>query len=201
MIASVRGNVASVYGSVAVVDVSGVGYEVRCTLQCVADLTEGEEAQIIVYTDVREDNISLFGFQDQLEKQVFLLLTSVKGVGAKSALDIVSQVDKVDLLRAIGEGNVTALQALKGIGKKTAERMIVELKDKVAEHASSRVSSGGSKLEKISTAPIDEAVDALLALGFSRKEAARAVGEVESSGTTAGGADTATLVREALRFV
>ena len=180
MIARLAGRVDSLSGNHAVIDVQGVGYEVSCTRDCLRQLVVGEEAQITIYTAVKEDSISLYGFGDTLEKQVFCLLMSVKGLGARRALDVISQIDKVDLLRCIGEGNTAALQTLKRVGKRLAERIVVELKDKVAEYVLSR-KAHSPQVEKVVIEPTDDAVEALLALGFSRKEAEHAVGKVELS--------------------
>ena len=112
MISSLKGTVAEISGAQVTLEVHGVGYELRCSQACLAALSEGQAAALVVYTDVKEDSISLYGFADRLEKQVFLLLTKVKGVGARTASDILSRVDKVELLRIIGAGDLARLQAV-----------------------------------------------------------------------------------------
>src|SRR5262245_52116349 len=102
MIGQLSGTVTQLFGQVVLLDVGGVGYEVHCSFACVQRLSVGATATIVVHTDVKEDSIRLYGFDDYLEKQVFLLLTKVTGVGAKSASEIVSHMDKLELLRAIG---------------------------------------------------------------------------------------------------
>ena len=199
MIAWLQGTVVEISGGSVILNVHGVGYELVCSSFCVARLTVGAEATIVVHTDVKEDSIRLYGFDDTLEKQVFRLLTRVKGVGAKSASDIVSRIDKRELLRAIGAGDVVKLQQMRGIGKKTAERIIVELKDKVGEFVLQReeqVAARGGE------GAFEEALAALQALGFSAREAEQALGRVRAevmgiSGTTESGE----VIRHALRFV
>jgi holliday junction DNA helicase RuvA len=200
MIASLKGTVSEISGSFVTLEVQGVGYQVRCSYNSLARLSLGSEVSLVVYTDVREDSINLYGFEDRLEKQVFLLLTRVKGVGAKSASDIISRVDKLELLRAIGAGDLHKLQAVKGIGKKTAERIIVELKDKVAEFAQEE-GEMRVHIEREQDGPFEDAIQALVALGFGRKEAERAVQQVR--GATAGvqPPDSGQVVKEALRFI
>ena len=199
MISLLRGRVVELEGSTATLDVGGVGYQVFCTGSCRARLEEGIEAQVTIYTEVKEDAIRLYGFADRLEKQVFILLTLVKGVGAKTALDIISKVERLSLLRMIGAGDLTKLQAIKGIGKKTAERILVELKDKVGQFA---VDQQGSslKVETETYEPKRDAISALQALGFSRKDAERAVEQVDLSGFP-DNVEPGEVVREALRFV
>ncbi len=208
MIAALTGRVDEINGSFVTLDVHGVGYEVRCSQTCMAHLTLGEQARLVIQTEVKEDSIRLYGFFDALERQVFNLLMSVKGVGAKSAAEIVSAVDKVELLCIVGSGDLDRLYGIKGVGKKTAERIIVELKDKVAQYMVEQGSAGvgtGPSAE-----PFIDALDALQALGFSRRDAERAVEQAEQQlgvsrydGQQLGvqGIDTALIIRTALNFV
>ena len=153
MISYLRGTVFHQSGTSITLDVAGVGYELVCSTSCLEAIAGEDEVQIIVYTDVREDAIKLYGFVDQLEKQVFQLLLKVKGVGAKSASEILSQVDKHDLLRLIGSGDSSRLCTVKGIGKKTADRIVLELKDQVASFAT--MFDGGLRSAVEKTVPID----------------------------------------------
>lgn len=194
MIAKLTGTVSEISGTKAIIDVQGVGYQVLCTSACESRLVIGQKCELVIHTDVREDAINLYAFDDKLEKQVFLLLTTVKGVGARSACQLISQVPKVKLLKLIADQDISGLTNIKGVGRKTAERILVELKDRVAEFAlegqdSSRIASGGDILK--------DAIDALKALGFSSLEAERAVKQVKVSG----GADVGSVVKEALRFI
>ena len=199
MIGQIRGTVLSINMGTVLIDVSGVGYELYCSGACVASLEEGREATLVVYTEVREDLIRLHGFVDLLEKQVFLMLTKVNGVGARTASDVLSQIDRRELLRAIGAGDVLRLQSLRGVGKKTAERLVVELRDSVGK-LSGGVVPLASQVERDHGGPVNDAVQALVALGFSKKDAERAVSQVEMDGLKKP-LDSGALVAEALRFV
>ena len=198
MIASLTGIVSEIQGRTVILDVGGVGYEVRCSEGCLSTLVLGEKTKLVIYTEVREDAIVLYGFADKMEKQAFLLLLQVKGVGAKSASDIISRVDKLDLLRAIGAGNTALLQGVKGVGKKTAERIIVELKDKVSEFAMEQSPAGN--VASSNNAVYDEALQALLALGFPKKNADIAL-KAALEGTLPGSLDSGQIVKEALRYI
>jgi len=199
MISRLKGKVIDISGYVATLDVSGVGYELYCSSRCLAGMILDEEVEVVVLTDMKQDSIRLYGFEDQLEKRVFLFLTAVKGVGARSASEIVSQIEKKELLRAIGSGDISRLQAIKGVGKKTAERIVVELKDKVADYVTEG-SSVGLNLEKEVAEPFRDAVQALLALGFQRNEAEQAVRQVESMEGN-GSMEAGQIVKHALRYV
>ena len=198
MISSLHGTVEDMTLDVVTLSVNGVGYEVTCTRGLGATLSTGDKASLIVHTDVKEDSIRLYGFKDKLEKQVFLLLIKVSGVGSKSAVEILSNIDKLELLRAIGSADTAKLQRVKGIGKKTAERIVVELKDKVAEFADQSSAQRGAKPLDMPQA-VQDAMAAMMALGFSRRDAERAVTAVQSSHGSAG--TSGDIVREALKFV
>lgn len=198
MIAQLAGTVLELSpSSLATIDVNGVGYEVLCSSRLAQQLEVGSNCRIVIYTDVKEDSINLFGFASVLEKRVFLLLKSVSGVGPKSAKEILSQIEDRELLRLISASDVGRLQSVKGIGKKTSERIIVELRDKVAQ-LSIDAHTGGAAISDHNSAQRD-AVAALEALGFSRRDAERAV-EL-SIGTNGAATDTAEIVRLALRNV
>lgn len=198
MIGSLNGEVVEIYGTTVLLNVNGVGYEVECNVRTLENLAIGTTINLVIHTDVKEDSLRLYGFEDYLDKQVFLLLMRVNGVGTKSASEILSRIDKFSLLRVIGAGDSAQLQAVRGIGKKTAERIILELKDKVAEYALGTTASG-LKIEKEVVAPFEEALEALVALGFSRKDGERALGRVKQEGATA--VDSGEIVKEALRYI
>lgn len=199
MIGSLTGTVKDIDLFTVLIDVNGVGYEVECTEATLQKLEIGGEISLVIFTDVREDAIVLFGFADKSEKQVFLLLQKVKGVGARTASQIISRIDKVELLRIIGAGDLTRLQSVRGIGKKLAERIIVELKDLVADHAMGRQQRLGSMIE-VRAEPYQDAISALEALGFSKRDAERAVTEVRNQGGAVA-AESGSIVKEALRFI
>jgi Holliday junction DNA helicase RuvA len=205
MISRLKGTVADVDGEVAVIDVGGVGYEVHCSSALLSMLNIGNEVTVTVYTDVKEDSIRLFGFESPAERHVFLLLNRVSGMGPRSSLDVVSNVAIRDLLRAIGSGDVRSLMSIKGVGKKKAERIVVELKDLVATMAGER-SSNLRSMVSVERSPhgapgglAGDAVSALEVLGFPRRDAEAAVGKA-LEGAPAYDA-VGDLVREALRFV
>jgi Holliday junction DNA helicase RuvA len=205
MIGRLRGEVVEIEGDSILIDVNGVGYEVLCTAALLSRVNIGTNAQISIYTDVREDSIRLFGFESQSERQMFLLLNRVSGMGPRSSLDVVSNVAIRDLLRAIGSGDVHALMSIKGVGKKKAERIVVELRDLVGSMAGERSSAlrsmmtvqRGAQSEEVPVS--SDAVSALEVLGFARRDAELAVSKaVGAHGSFEAVGD---LVREALRFV
>ena len=198
MISRLRGQVVEIRGQSFIVDVNGVGYEVLGTSSCLTSVTEGATATLVIFMDVKEDSIRLFGFGSQLEKQVFLLLMKVKGVGTKTSMHIVSRIDSRELLKLIGSADLSRLSAIKGIGRKTAERIVVELKERVGDYivdamyGEPEISPSGSALS--------EARAALRALGFSQSDSERALAAAEKSLLNMN-SDSGTYVREALRHV
>jgi Holliday junction DNA helicase RuvA len=205
MISRLQGEVVEIDGDTIVVDVNGVGYEVACTTALTSRLSIGARATFSVYTDVREDAIRLFGFDSVAERHIFLLLNRVSGMGPRSSLDVVSNVAIRDLLRAIGSGDVRALMSIKGVGKKKAERIVVELRDLVANMAGERADSLRAMVsversaEAPGTALSSDAVSALEVLGFAKRDAESAVAQALQGGGQVG--DVGELIREALRFV
>ncbi|MCB0345821.1 MAG: Holliday junction branch migration protein RuvA [Bdellovibrionales bacterium] len=151
MIGALNGKVAAIGADSMILDVGGVGYEVAPSARVRTMITRsGQELSISIYTDVRENAIALYGFAEASERELFLLLKKVKGVGAKLALAIVSQLEPEVLLSAIGAGDISALKGVSGVGKKTAERLIVELREKVSEMAreiGASIPTGPAKLE------------------------------------------------------
>lgn len=140
MIATLSGKVLSKNIDRAVVDVGGVGYEVIVSSDTIARMVDkGEEAFFFIHTNVREDAITLYGFIDEQEKQLFLILKTVSGIGPKLALAMLSGLRVAEICQAIINGDVKRLTTLQGVGKKTAERLCVELKEKVS-HLSADIS-------------------------------------------------------------
>jgi holliday junction DNA helicase RuvA len=136
MIGRLQGKLVYASGNQLVVDVGGVGYEVIATSSVLAGQPKTQqEISLLIYTDVKENAITLYGFRDLLEKQVFLLLKKVKGIGSRLALGIVSAIGALELLSNIGRSDVAALQRVPGIGKKTAQRLIMELRENVGQLA------------------------------------------------------------------
>ena len=180
MIAHISGTLAQKIPGEAVVDVGGVGYQVFIPLNVFYRLPEiGAPVSLQIYTHVREDALQLFGFQDPAEKQLFLLLLGVSGIGPKLAVNILSGIAADDLSRALREGDQVRLVAIPGVGRKLAERMIVELKDKLAGLAPAGAefarAEAGSQL-------LLDAVSALINLGYKRPDAEKIVREVLKRG-------------------
>lgn len=204
MIGRLTGQVVDIENDGITLDVNGVGYELICTSNLLSRVSCGTSATVVVYTDVREDAIRLFGFDSQAERQVFLLLNRVSGMGPRSSLDVVSNVSIRDLLHAIGSGDVKALMSIKGVGKKKAERIVVELRDLVATMAGERSSALRSMVAVTRESDVRggvsrDAVAALQVLGFPPKDAEGAVARATAARSDI--SEVGDLVREALRFV
>jgi len=171
MIAFVRGKFVVKQPAMVVVDVNGVGYECHISLNTFSVISNATEGQLFTYLHITENAQTLFGFADLEEKTTFLQLISVSGVGAATARVMLSGMRPAELAKAITQGNVKQLESIKGIGKKTAERLIVELKDKMSKLSGS-VGVGSFVME--STVEND-AVQALIALGIAKQPAENAV--------------------------
>jgi Holliday junction DNA helicase RuvA len=180
VIAQISGTLAQKIPGEIVVDVGGLGYHVLIPLNVFYQLPEiGGAVSLQIYTHVREDALQLFGFNDLAEKQVFLLLISVSGIGPKLAVNILSGIPAEELVRALKEGDQFRLIAIPGVGRKLAERMIVELKDKFAALAPAGVESAKPM---IGSQVMQDAVSALVNLGYKRPEAEKTVREVLKNG-------------------
>lgn len=180
MIAQISGTLAQKIPGEVVVDVGGVGYQVLIPLNVFYRLPEvGALISLQIYTHVREDALQLFGFHDTEEKQLFLLLISVSGIGPKLAVNILSGIAAEDLARALKESDQARLVAIPGVGRKLAERMIVELKDRFA--ALPPIGGEIAKTEAGSQILLD-AVSALVNLGYKRPEAEKVVRDVLKKG-------------------
>jgi Holliday junction DNA helicase RuvA len=159
----------------------GVGYELTVPLSTFYDLGElGTDVALRVYTYVREDALQLFGFRTEREKKLFLLLVSVSGIGPKLAITVLSGMSAEELIQAIRAENLAKLVAIPGVGKKTAERMLVELKDKVAAILPPGLEerAGGGAVAQTGDAMRDDVVSALVNLGYQKAQAEKAVGAV-----------------------
>jgi len=180
VIAQISGQLAQKLPGEIVIDVGGVGYQVFIPLNVFYRLPEiGAAVSLQIHTHVREDSLQLFGFHDVGEKQVFLLLTGVSGIGPRLALNILSGIPAEELARALKGGDQVRLVAIPGVGKKLAERMIVELKDKFAT-----LGPWTAELPKSAAAGqlMLDAVSALVNLGYKKPDAEKYVGEALKSG-------------------
>ncbi len=188
MIASLRGKVQYKQPGVVVLDVGGVGYEVITSSRTYDILPPiGEEVFLLVQTNVREDAITLFGFGSREEKELFLLLNSVSGVGPKLAMAILSGISAADLCQAIAVKDMARLTGLSGVGKKTAQRLCMELGDKVGQLS---VQGGGPGLSLDEPAvaegyALQDAVSALVNLGYPRSTAWQALRAIQQQDPTA----------------
>lgn len=171
MIAFVRGKFAVKTPARVVVDVNGVGYELQISLNTYAAIVNLENGQLNTYLHITENAQTLFGFADIAEKELFLQLISVSGVGAATARMMLSGMKPDEIIRAIVQGNTKQLEGIKGIGKKSAERLIVELRDKLGKQSMESSISGGI----IMNTPDTDAVQALIALGIGRPQAEQAI--------------------------
>ena len=191
MIAFVRGRVAAVTLNAAVVDVGGVGYHVFCTPGTIADLRLGAEAQLATSMVVREDSTTLYGFADVDERDMFELVQTASGVGPKVAQAMLAVMPPDRLRQAISGGDHAALTAVPGIGRKGAERIVVELKDRVGTPVTAVVNGSGGWRNQVR--------DALQGLGWSMRDADRAVDTVAAETGPDTDPDVPTLLRAALR--
>jgi Holliday junction DNA helicase RuvA len=154
-------------------DVNGVGYEVNISLHTYSAIQQLNQGKLFTHLQVKEDGHILFGFFEKEEKEIFLQLISVSGVGASIARMMLSSIKPEEISKAIVQGNVKLLESVKGIGKKTAERLVLELKDKVTKS----VTSGGFAVSVLNTIEQDAAI-ALTALGISKSQAEQAVQKI-----------------------
>ncbi len=183
----------------AVIEAGGVGYKLAVsanTLGKLASLPEGKKAKLYTYMNVKEDAVDLFGFFDEDELKAFKLLISVSGVGAKSAISVLSFLTPDGFARAVSSGDSKAIARAQGIGAKTAARIALELKDKVAKSIPSSASEAGAAQfieADVGGDEYTEAMNALLLLGYSRTEASHALRGLDASAL-----GIENLIREAL---
>lgn len=197
MIAQLRGILVEKTSTEIVVDCGGVGYVAAVSVTTSSQLPNlGEKVVVPTLMVVREDAIQLFGFSDDAERSVFKLLTSIPGIGPKIALGILSSISLADLRDTIASGNLAYLQKLPGIGKKTAERILIELRDKIG--AVQTTDAKGAETMGTLVGAQQEAIAALVALGYTRPIAEKAIRQAltDNPGTSFT-ADV--LIRKALR--
>ena len=202
MIEQIRGKLIQKSPTFVVVDVAGIGYGVNVSARTGGMLPE-ENAEVLLYTNlvVREDSMTLFGFADQAEKDLFLMLLDVNGVGPKLAQRILSGVSPADLLNMVASDNKSALGKIKGLGKKTGEQMVLSLKDKAGAMLQALGDVEGSGITGMGTltGAKMEAVLALHTLGVKDPAAEKAV--VKAAEILGDSADAASLIPEALKYL
>ncbi|HAU80168.1 MAG TPA: Holliday junction branch migration protein RuvA [Stenotrophomonas sp.] len=192
MIGRLRGIVAYKAPPWLMVDVNGVGYELEAPMSTFYDLPElGREVTLFTHYAQKEDSVSLYGFLREGERRLFRDVQKVSGIGAKIALAVLSGVSVDEFARMLQAGDITALTRIPGIGKKTAERMVLELRDRAAHFG-----GGGAPIAGASPAtdPVSEATVALQQLGYKPTEAARMARDANAEGD-----DVATVIRKALQ--
>ncbi|GEL19063.1 Holliday junction branch migration protein RuvA [Pseudonocardia asaccharolytica] len=195
MIASVRGEVLEIGLDHAVVEVGGVGLAVHATPATLAGLRRGEQARLATTLLVREDSLTLFGFATAAERELFGLLQTVSGVGPRLAMATLAVLDPDTLRRALAEGDLATLTRVPGVGRKSAERLVVELRDKVAAPVPAGVAAAPGTAVVAGNARRDQVVEALVGLGFTARPAEQAVDGVLAQSPDA---DPAVLLRAAL---
>ncbi len=173
MITHLQGRLVEKHPTHVVIDCNGVGYFVNISLNTFSQLPETENIRIFTHLQVKEDSHTLFGFMEASEREIFRLLLSVSGIGSSTARTMLSSMDPLQIREAIAHGDVPAIQAIKGIGAKTAQRVILDLKDKILKiYDLDEVYPNSNNTKK------DEALSALEVLGFQRKQAEKAVDKV-----------------------
>ncbi len=184
MIAHLRGTVLEKHPNRVVIDVGGVGYDVAVPLSTFYALAEpGGEASLRVHTHVREDAIALFGFATALELELFERLIGISGIGPKVGLAVLSGIEPAEFISAIERGDLARLTAIPGVGKKTSERIVLELKDRLPKVAVAAVANVGMEVPSLR----DDVLSALINLGYHRPLAEKAVdAALKSAGRDAG---------------
>ena len=194
MIAHLRGRIAEKHPNRIVVDVGGVGYDVFVPLSTFYGLGEpGSDIALRIHTHVREDVIALYGFRTALEQDLFERLIGVSGIGPKVALGVLSGIEPLELMRAIERADVARLTAIPGVGRKTSERLVVELKDRLPRLA---VADAAVDVEAPPSAVRDDVLSALVNLGYHRPLAEKAAASAVTAAPDAGFERT---LRQALR--
>ncbi|MGW0018576.1 Holliday junction branch migration protein RuvA [Rhodococcus sp. NPDC003382] len=194
MIGSVRGEVLDIALDHVVIEAGGIGYRINATPATLGTLRRGDETRLVTAMIVREDSMTLYGFANTEARELFGLLQTVSGVGPRLAMATLAVLEPDALRAALAEGNTTALTRVPGIGKRGAERMIVELRDKVAAFA-----GAGETTTAVSASPIrDQIVEALVGLGFTAKQAEPATDTVLAEDP---GAEVSTALRAALKLL
>ena len=176
MIEYVKGGIAELSPAAAIIDCNGLGYAVNISLNTYAAIQGKKDCKLYVYEAIREDAYILYGFADKQERELFLLLISVSGIGGNTARMILSALSPAELINVISTENVTLLKTVKGIGLKTAQRVIVDLKDKIKTGAVAMDSAAMGNLITAANAQVqEEAISALTMLGFAQAPSQKVV--------------------------
>lgn len=199
MIYSLKGELTEILADAIVIECGGVGYFCRTTNTTISDLAQtGNEVKVYTYMNVYQDGIDLFGFSDKQELGCFKMLITVSGVGPKAALSILSSLTPAEFATKVASGDIKGLTAAKGVGKKMAERIVLELKDKVsgAEITKGREISGNiSGVAAGNNQQLSDAIEALAVLGFSDADIAPYIDKIDAS------KDTSSIVSQILKMI
>ncbi len=204
MIAYLSGKLLEKQANTVIVDVGGVGYEVMIPLSTFYELGEvGDDVQLRIYTYVREDTLQLFGFKTEREKLLYLKLISVQGIGAKSGIAMLSGMNADEIIVSIRTDNLARLTSIPGVGKKTAERLVIELRDKLNDLTSAASQGQLTNVSgAVATGSVDavyeDALSALTNLGYQRNAAEKALKQAVQDGTEM---SVQKLLRKSLQFL
>jgi Holliday junction DNA helicase RuvA len=185
MIAFLSGKLLDKQANAVIVDVGGVGYEVSIPLSTFYELGDtGSDVQLRIYTHVREDAIQLFGFKTERERELYLKLISVQGIGARSGITLLSGLSADEIIGAIRSNNLVKLTSIPGVGKKTAERLVIELRDKIDDVSApstdgKAIAVGATEEDSV----YDDALSALIHLGYQKNSAEKALKQAMQDGT------------------
>jgi Holliday junction DNA helicase RuvA len=194
MIAYVKGDFVYKTPAVVHVDVNGVGYEVQISLNTYSNIQSLNKGVLFTFLHIKEDAHTLYGFFDVAEKEMFLKLIAISGVGATTARMMLSSMKPDEIARAIVQGNARVLESIKGIGKKTAERIVLELRDKLSKHPTeSNISP------QLGNTTEQDALNALISLGIPRPSGEQAIRKVMSSGS--GAEKVEDIIKQALKIL
>jgi holliday junction DNA helicase RuvA len=202
MIAHLSGTLLAKQATSVILDVNGVGYEVTIPVTIFYDLAEtGTQVALRIYTHVREEALQLFGFKTARERELFMLLISVSGIGPKSGIAMLSGMSADEIITAIRTNNLARLTAIPGIGKKTAERLVIELRDKMAALTSPALeeqlaAQPGSAVAPTGDTLLDDTLSALINLGYQKAAAEKAIAQAVYEG---GDLTVQLLLRRSLR--
>ncbi len=198
MFAYIEGRIAEINPVCAVIDCGGVGYEIRISLHTYSQIKDLSQVKLQVQPVYREDAQQLFGFYTKSEKQLFLLLVSVSGVGANTACMILSAMSPGETVQAIMQEDVRKIQSIKGIGAKTAQRVIVDLKDKVAKVEMENATGEGGGIMAQAYPQRETALSALVMLGYAKTASEKVVDKVIADNPSA---DVESVIKQALRML
>lgn len=191
MITHLKGKLIEKNPTNIVVDCNGVGYSVNISLHTFSQLPSGENVKLFIHLQVREDSHTLFGFSSKVEREVFRLLISVSGIGASIARTMLSTLSPEQVMEAITQNNIAVIQSVKGIGAKTAQRVILDLKDKIIKiYGLDEVSLVSSNTNR------NEALSALETLGFARKQVEKVCDDILNKNPNA---SVETIIKQALK--